>query len=288
MPREPRVTIISLLRRFVLLTIVISLSGCAAWESIRGRVTPPSVLAAEESLRRGDRARAVSQIDAIAASNPKDHLVYLDIVAACSKYQQYDLTAKYALIGADKIPTDQSRIRVRLLSVAGNAYDRLGEPSKMIAISKQALQVAPNEPEALNGLGYAYAQAGSNLNEAVDLITRAIRIAKENDAQPAEIGAYVDSLGWTYYKLKRTKDAIEYLSNAAELTPDSVDIQYHLAVAYRANGSESEARVCLLRAKALEPDNPVIKNELKSVDEALAQKNGKQPAGPAAPADSSF
>ena len=58
---------------------------------------------------------------------------------------------------------------------------------------KKAIALNPKNAQALNYLGYTYAESGQNLDEAESLIKRALTVEPED-------GFYVDSLGWVYYQ----------------------------------------------------------------------------------------
>ena len=87
---------------------------------------------------------------------------------------------------------------------------------------KKAIEINPKNAPALNYLGYTWAEMGVQLDEAEDLIARALKIAP-ND------GFYIDSLGWVYYQKG------DYV-RAVELTVDDPTIIEHLGDAYEKTG----------------------------------------------------
>ena len=60
---------------------------------------------------------------------------------------------------------------------------------------EKVLEIDPNNAEALNFIGYSYADRGINLDEAEKMIVRALEIKPDN-------GYMMDSLGWVYFKTK--------------------------------------------------------------------------------------
>ncbi len=123
----------------------------------------------------------------------------------------------------------------------GAAYERTGQRDKAVAEFRRILQVEPDFHAALNYLGYAFAEAGPHLEEALSLITRAVALDPDN-------GAYVDSLGWTYYRLGRPEQARGYLERAARLEPEDATLQEHLGDVYVALGQTERARQAYQRA----------------------------------------
>ena len=59
-------------------------------------------------------------------------------------------------------------------------------------------------PEALNYLGYSYADKGINLEEALALIQKALKLKPDN-------GYMIDSLGWVYFKMGKHEEAVKAL-----------------------------------------------------------------------------
>jgi len=111
---------------------------------------------------------------------------------------------------------------------------------------KRAVALAPEEPTALNYLGYSWAERGENLNEAFKLIEKAIAL------QPTS-GPIIDSLGWAHYQLERYEEAVGHLEQAAALEPADPTITDHLGDVYWRLGRELEARYQWRRVLELEP-----------------------------------
>jgi Tfp pilus assembly protein PilF len=86
---------------------------------------------------------------------------------------------------------------------------------------KAVIRVDPKNANALNYLGYTYADLGQNLDEAERLIKTAMQY-KPND------GYITDSLGWVYFKKGRFAEALEMLTKAIALVPEDPIILEHL------------------------------------------------------------
>ena len=82
----------------------------------------------------------------------------------------------------------------------------------------------PEYAQALNYLGYFYAEQNRLLPQAQALIKKALEIEPEN-------GAYVDSLGWVYFRQGKVKEAVVELERAKTMLEDPV-IYDHLGDAY--------------------------------------------------------
>jgi len=91
---------------------------------------------------------------------------------------------------------------------------------------RKVISIDPKHANALNYLGYTYADLGRNLDEAERLIKEALKY-KPND------GYITDSLGWVYYKKGQYDKALKYLNRAVELVPDDPIMLEHMGDAYR-------------------------------------------------------
>ncbi len=81
-------------------------------------------------------------------------------------------------------------------------------------------------------------------------------IQKAVDAQPEE-GAFVDSLGWAYYRLGDFKNAVATLERAVSLEAGDAEINDHLGDAYWRVGRHDEARFQWQAVLTMKPDTEV-------------------------------
>ena len=116
-----------------------------------------------------------------------------------------------ALIERGEVAQAESLFTVAdgLYNEAGALYDEAKNKEKTIASMKKAIELNPKNSAALNYLGYTWAEMGVRLDEAEDLILRALKI-EPND------GFYIDSLGWVYYQKGDYLRAVEQLERAVE------------------------------------------------------------------------
>ena len=88
-------------------------------------------------------------------------------------------------------------------------------------IFRNILSLDSNHSATLNYLGYMLADRGERLGESVNLLERAIKLDPYN-------GAYLDSLGWAYFKLDRLDQAEKMLVQASKKMAWNSVIQDHL------------------------------------------------------------
>ncbi|MEC3859897.1 tetratricopeptide repeat protein [Mesobacterium sp. TK19101] len=123
----------------------------------------------------------------------------------------------------------------------GICNERVGDWPNAEADLRKALELNPNQPNILNYLGYSLVQQHIKLDEALDMIERAV------DASPNS-GYIVDSLGWVLYTLGRYDEAVGHMERAAELMPVDPVVNDHLGDVYWAVGRHMEARFMWRRA----------------------------------------
>ena len=117
----------------------------------------------------------------------------------------------------------------------GGALERAGKWDAALPHLRKAVELAPEQPVALNYLGYAQIERGENLAEAAALLERASKL-RPDDA------AITDSLGWAYFRQGDLAKALPLLEKAAQGEPGSATINEHLGDAYWRIGRRFEAR----------------------------------------------
>jgi tetratricopeptide (TPR) repeat protein len=99
---------------------------------------------------------------------------------------------------------------------------------------EEILDEFPDDPSALNDLGYLWADQGKHLDRA----HRMVRLAVQQEPDNA---AYRDSLGWVLFRKGQVREALPELEKAAALEPDPTVLE-HLGDAYRAAGQNEKAK----------------------------------------------
>jgi tetratricopeptide (TPR) repeat protein len=128
------------------------------------------------------------------------------------------------------------RVRHDLREMLAHTHDAAGQDDKAEALYRENLEQAPegSRATAANGLAYFYAQRGKNLDEAEVLVKSSLKV------EPANY-AYIDTLGWVYYKQGRLEEALEELRRAEALSDGDGEILKHLAEALQKSGKAREA-----------------------------------------------
>jgi tetratricopeptide (TPR) repeat protein len=130
----------------------------------------------------------------------------------------------------------------------GASFERSGDFKAAEAQFQRLLDLDNDFAPALNYLGYMWAERGENLEEALELVQRAVALDPNN-------GAYLDSLGWAYFQTGQYEEAREHLERAALLVGDDAVVFEHLGDLYLAAGDRTQAEVAYRRALELEGEN---------------------------------
>jgi len=126
-----------------------------------------------------------------------------------------------------------------------NLYQLMGRQEQAVQQLEEVYAIAPADPRINNDLGYTWADAGLHLEKAERMIRLAV---KENPRQ----AAYLDSLGWVFYKQERFDDAIRFLRLARRFAAaEDPAIFDHLGDALYRSGKIDEAEHCWQKAHDL-------------------------------------
>lgn len=147
----------------------------------------------------------------------------------------------------------------------GMAAEQAGETDRAAALLKKSIALAPNESaQACNFLGYMWVERSVHLPEAAEFIQRALALEPQN-------GAYLDSLGWYYFKIADYPKAIATLLQAlAHLQPEDAVVYEHLGDAYAASGDAAKGLDAWKKALALDPGNKVLAGKIGAAQQPSA------------------
>ncbi len=135
-----------------------------------------------------------------------------------------------------------------LYYVRGITFERIKNWSRAEADFLKALELEPEQPLVLNYLGYSWVEQGTKLEDALDMIERAVEL-RPNDPY------IIDSLGWALYQIRDYDGAVRNLEKSVELLSSDPVINDHLGDAYWRTGRKAEARFQWERALSFKPED---------------------------------
>nr|WP_246473029.1 tetratricopeptide repeat protein [Pelagibacterium limicola] len=181
----------------------------------------------------GEREDAISRLRNITVIHP-DNIEALGALGDILRYdEQWAEAAEVYSKLIERVDGNRPH-EWRYFYVRGIAYERSGQWELAEPDFLKALELNPDQPYVLNYLGYSWVDQGLNLDEALEMIDRAVAILPRD-------GYIIDSLGWAYYQLGRIDDAIAELERALQYLPNSAEINDHLGDAYWVAGRKREA-----------------------------------------------
>ena len=196
----------------------------------------------------GDKPGALTLAAGAAKAAPDDtavQVVYAELLRDDGRFDDA-IAVVDRLVAA--LPADaKGPATARLYFLRGTLRERAGRWTAAEDDLKRALALQPKDPEYLNYLGFAWADRGEHLKEALAMLQEAAV------AQP-EDGAIADSVGWARYRLGDVKGAVRELERAVSLAPADPDVNDHLGDAYARAGRRTEALYQWRRVLTLEPD----------------------------------
>jgi tetratricopeptide (TPR) repeat protein len=116
----------------------------------------------------------------------------------------------------------------------GAMYERMKNYPSAEAEFRKVLDMNPDNDSALNYLGYMLADRNVRLEEARDLVSKAV-------AREPNSGAYLDSLGWVYFRMNKLPEAEDKLREALRYMSRDPTVHDHLAEVYFKEGKIREA-----------------------------------------------
>jgi tetratricopeptide (TPR) repeat protein len=162
----------------------------------------------------------------------------------------------------------------------GAAAEQAGQYVKASELFRKSIELDPsNAARSYNYLGYMWVERSENLDEAGQLIRRALEMEPTN-------GAYLDSLGWLYFRQGKFEEALTELLRAAELLPEPDDVVFeHIGDTCDKLGRRAEAVLYWQKALQLNPQSKDVGAKLdKAAEKVAKQPQTKPPASSQTPA----
>jgi tetratricopeptide (TPR) repeat protein len=179
----------------------------------------------------GDFDKAVTDVRSMLKGGPEDRDIYVRLGIIYTRAKRWK-EAEDALAKAEQLST-KSDDKAYVNFLRGDLYQRQKLYDQAETEFRKVLATTPpTDPQAaatLNYLGYMNADRGVKLEESLSYIKQALSLEPSN-------GAYLDSLGWAYFKLGKYDLAEESLNKAAIHMSSDPTVQEHLGDLYQKTG----------------------------------------------------
>jgi tetratricopeptide (TPR) repeat protein len=187
----------------------------------------------------GQPDQALAQARSLLKGTPEDREVYLNLgnmYMRLKRWKEADESLNKALALSTK-QEDKDYVNF----VIASSYERQKKYDEAETMFKQLLSNDPNNAMVLNYLGYMLADRGVRVEEALGYLKKAVRLDPQN-------GAYLDSIGWAYFKKGDLVLAEENLRRATDRMGSDPTVQDHLGEVYAKTGQLKLAAAAWERA----------------------------------------
>jgi len=230
---------------------------------------------------KSETSAATELLQGLLKGTDADQEIYIDIAQVQSRGKKFS-EAEQTAQKAEQMAQD-TEARQTAWFMLGSIYERQKKYDQAEQEFRKVLDVNPNNAPVLNYFGYMLADRGVRIEEATSMIQHALKEDPSN-------GAYLDSLGWAYYKQNKLAEAEESLRKAVDRDGHDPTILSHLAEVYLKLGQNERAAELFERSLAewqrvlpadYEADKASeVEAQLKNLKRRLAQKSSSEAAKP--------
>jgi tetratricopeptide (TPR) repeat protein len=217
-------------------------------------VAHAQMLSADNQLEKGV---ALLKNQIAESSSPEE--LYLAVSQLYADHEEYEEAERMIREGMFRFP-DSEKMQFQL----GALYEEQDKLEETEAIFQSILKKDPHHAAVLNYLGYMLADRGLRLLEALDYIRKAVEIEPHN-------GAYLDSMGWVYFKLNQLELAEANLLEALRVNDSDPTIYDHLGDLYSKLKQYEVARTYYRQSISLaeKEEQEKVQNKLADLERLL-------------------
>jgi len=175
----------------------------------------------------GDADKALADVHSLLKGTPEDREVYITLAQMNTRLKRWS-DATDALDKAEHLSTKTEDVEY-VAFLRGSTFERQKKYDEAEVEFKKVLAADPQSAVTLNYLGYMNADRGVRLEEALAYIRQAVSLDPSN-------GAYLDSLGWAYFRLGKYDLAEENLTKASLRMSSDPTVHDHLGDLYQKTG----------------------------------------------------
>lgn len=177
---------------------------------------------------------AIEYLTELMQENPKLKIEFQVMLA--SVYEVLENYSKAVSIMEEIVYNGQNDVPYQYY--LATLYDKNKQLKESLALMKIVLSKEPNNPHALNFMGYSLLEQGVQLEQSLEYISKAVKLLP-ND------GFIRDSLGWYYYKTAQFEKALKELKIAFIDSEKDTIVSKHLALTYKSLKNYDMAYECL-------------------------------------------
>ena len=198
-------------------------------------------------------------------SGAPEIVYYLAIAQREAKQTQRAVATFEEALREAQLDQDNEIVNAKFYFNYGVTAEQAGLYEKAADLLQRSIALDPaNAAEAYNYIGYMWADLGMHLDEAMEMIQRALQIEPNN-------GSYLDSLGWVEFRQGKFDQALADLLRAAKNMDREDPIVFeHIGDTYLKLHRVPEALESWQKAFALDPKNKKLAEKIESTKTTIS------------------
>ena len=215
------------------------------------RAWPAKLRIAAVKAKQGDPAGAQAYLEAIKPEGRDQEIERAQAVAQILR-DAGDYKGAYTVLNAALTGDPDSADLLYDVAMVAEKLDRVDEVESRLT---RLIELKPDNPQALNALGYTLVDRTPRTAEGLKLIEKALALSPEDPF-------ILDSMGWAQFRLGNFNDSEKFLRRAMAEQPDP-EIAAHLGEVLWAKGERDRANEVWQSQLKTSPDNPVLLETVK-------------------------
>lgn len=213
---------------------------------------------------KGRVDEGIKALQQLQKGNDQDLEIFSAEVTIYQRAKKFDMAQNVLNTAIQRFPNEEA-----VYFMQGSLDEKQKKYNDAEKAFRKALEIEKDDPAVMNYLGYMLADRGTRLEEAESLVGRAVK------AEPTN-GAYLDSLGWVYFKQNRLDLAEEYLKKALIFVSNDSSIHDHMGDLYFKTKRYDEARNEWNKAIQLSTEQEETDKVKKKLDELKTTRAAKK------------
>jgi tetratricopeptide (TPR) repeat protein len=216
-------------------------------------------------LKQSERAVQVLSEARQRFRNIPEFTYYLGIALREAKRPQESVVVFEEALN-EALTENEGLLTARFYFEYGAAADQAGLWDKAADLLRKSIALdPPNAAEAYNYIGYMWADHNLHLDEAEDMVGRALQLDPNN-------GAFLDSLGWVLYRKGKYNDALKELLHALEnLSQEDPVVFEHIGDTYLKMDQIPQAVASWQKALGLDPTNTALTEKIEKARTTMSK-----------------
>lgn len=201
-------------------------------------------------FEKGELEQTMQVMERAIRALPNESRFYFLSGLVQTRLQKHEEAARFLTRALELKPDDLNALGTLALT-----YDTMKRHAQSDSLYERALELDPDSPLILNNYSYSLAERSLQLERALDMAREAVEAEPENSA-------YLDTLGWIYFKLGNYLEAERYIAKAISIGNASAVVVEHLGDVYFKLGIKEKATEYWQKALEMDTKNESLKEKI--------------------------